>query len=93
MIFNYSLKNYNFRIVIYMIFLSVAGILVLRSASGGDPSIVGKQILGVAVSFVCTLIYAGCVALLAAVLLTGHSSGGATRWLKIFGFTFSRLSF
>ena len=51
MIFNYSLKNYNFRIVIYMIFLSVAGILVLRSASGGDPSIVGKQILGVAVSF------------------------------------------
>ena len=103
MIFNYSLKNYNFRIVIYMIFLSVAGILVLRSASGGDPSIVGKQILGVAVSFVCcllismidyhrifrlsTLIYAGCVALLAAVLLTGHSSGGATRWLKIFGFT------
>ena len=56
MIFNYSLKNYNFRIVIYMIFLSVAGILVLRSASGGDPSIVGKQILGVAVSFVCCLL-------------------------------------
>ncbi len=103
MIFNYSLKNYNFRIVIYMIFLSVAGILVLRSASGGDPAIVGKQILGVAVSFVCcllismidyhrifrlnTLIYVGCVALLAAVLIAGHSSGGATRWLKILGFT------
>ena len=103
MIFNYSLKNYNFRIVIYMVFLSVAGILVLRSASGGEPAIVGKQILGAAVSFICcvllsmidyhrifrlnTLIYIGCNVLLAAVLITGHSSGGATRWLKIFGFT------
>lgn len=103
MIFNYNLRNYNFRIVFYMLFLSVAGILVLKSASGGEASIVGKQIIGVAASFaICLvislidyhrifrfngLIYLGCIVLLAAVLITGHSAGGATRWLKIFGFT------
>lgn len=103
MIFNYNLRNYNFRIVLYMAFLSVAGILVLKSASGGDSGIVGKQIIGVAVSFAAclivsfidyhrifrfnVLIYLGCVALLVAVLVTGHDSHGATRWLRIFGFT------
>ena len=43
MIFNYSLKNYNFRIVIYMIFLSVAGILVLRSARLSESRFWGWQ--------------------------------------------------
>ena len=103
MIFNYNLRNYNFRIVLYMLFLSVAGILVLKSASGGDSSVVGKQIMGVALSFTACiiisfidyhrifrfniLIYVGCVLLLIAVLITGHDSHGATRWLNIFGFT------
>ncbi len=103
MIFNYNLRNYNFRIVLYMLFLSIAGILVLRSASGGDSSVVGKQIMGVALSFTACiiisfidyhkifrfniLIYVGCVVLLIAVLIAGHNSHGATRWLNIFGFT------
>ena len=103
MIFNYNLRNYNFRIVLYMLFLSIAGILVLRSASGGDSSVVGKQIMGVALSFTASiiisfidyhkifrfniLIYVGCVVLLIAVLIAGHNSHGATRWLNIFGFT------
>ena len=104
MIFNYNLRNYNFRIVLYMLFLSIAGILVLRSASGGDSSVVGKAdygrgafVISLHYHFVSfdyhkifrfnILIYVGCVVLLIAVLIAGHNSHGATRWLNIFGFT------
>lgn len=101
MIFDYNFKNYNFRILIYMLILSVLGILVIGSASGQDSSVVNKQIFGVAISLgLClvislidyhryfkfsTLIYLGCVTMLAAVLFIGHKSKGATRWLRIGG--------
>lgn len=101
MIFDYKLKNYNFRIILYMLALSTLGVLVVASASGQDRSTVSKQIVGVAISLiVCvivslidyhkyskfsTLIYIGCVSVLLAVLLIGKNTKGATRWLKIGG--------
>lgn len=101
MIFDYNFKNYNFRILIYMLALSILGILVIGSASGRDSSVVNKQIFGVVFSLVVCLIvslidyhryfkfsmliYLGCVAMLMAVLLIGKNTKGATRWLRIGG--------
>ena len=99
MIFDYHIRNYNFRILIYMLLLSVLGILAIGSASGRDSSTVSKQIFGVGISLaVClvlslidyhryfrftTVIYVACVAMLGAVLLFGKNTKGATRWLKL----------
>lgn len=101
MIFDYQLRNYKFRILFYMILLSVIGILAVASASNQDNSAVIKQIIGVLLSLtVCvilslvdyhqyfrfsTIIYAVCTGLLAAVLLFGRTTKGATRWLRIGG--------
>ena len=52
MIFDYQFRNYNFRALIYMILLSVLGILVVGSASNQDRSSVIKQIIGVVVSLI-----------------------------------------
>lgn len=102
MIFDYRLKNYNFRIIIYMILLSALGVIILGSASGQDRAVVMKQLVGVGISLTAciivslidyhkifkfnVLIYAGCVLLLVAVLLIGKTTKGATRWLAIGGF-------
>lgn len=99
MIFDYHIRNYNFRILIYMLLLSVLGILAIGSASGRDSSTVSKQIFGVGISLAAclvislidyhryfrftTVIYVACVAMLGAVLLFGKNTKGATRWLKI----------
>ena len=101
MIFDYQFRNYNFRALIYMILLSVLGILVVGSASNQDRSSVIKQIIGVVVSLIIclvlslidyhqyfrftTLIYVVCAGMLAAVLLFGRTTKGATRWLRIGG--------
>ena len=100
MIFDYQFRNYNFRALIYMILLSVLGILVVGSASNQDRSSVIKQIIGVVVSLIIclvlslidyhqyfrftTLIYVVCAGMLAAVLLFGRTKG-ATPWLRIGG--------
>lgn len=99
MLLDYNFRNYNFRLVFYLLCLSVIGILSVGSASGQDNSAVSKQIFGVIVSLIIcivlslidyhyyfrfyTFIYAGCVILLAAVLLVGKNTKGATRWLKL----------
>ena len=44
MIFDYNFKNYNFRIIFYMLALSTLGVLVVASASGQDRATVLKQI-------------------------------------------------
>lgn len=101
MIFEYNFKNYNFRIILYMLALSVLGVLLIGSASGRDSSTVMKQIVGALVALAAclvlslidyhryfkfsALIYLGCVGFLIAVLLIGKHTKGATRWLKIFG--------
>ena len=101
MFFDYNFKYYNYRLVLYMVALSVIGILVVASASGQDSSTVTKQIIGILVGFTLAiglsiidyhriinlyaLDYAVCILLLGAVLVMGHTAGGATRWIDVPG--------
>ena len=87
MLFDYDFKNYNFRILIEIFLLNIIGVLVLRSASNMDTALVTKQIVGIVVGFVLaiglslidyhkianlsSMIYIGCIIILAAVLLIG----------------------
>ena len=48
----YSLKKYNFRIILYALSLSILGVLIIGSATGGDTKVVNRQILGIIVSSV-----------------------------------------
>lgn len=99
----YRLKNYNFRLVIWLVALSGLGILLVGSAK---ESLQGKQIfgviLGLAVMTVISLIdfswilnfywiiYVFNMAMLLLVIVSpyGKNSGGATRWINIGGFQF-----
>ena len=97
--FDYNFRRYNVRVLLYMLLLSGIGILAIWSATNQDRSITGKQIMGIAVGLVLavalslidyhkllslsTLIYGGCIVLLAAVLIMGKSRGIATRWLVL----------
>ena len=98
---DYNFKYYNYRLVLYMLSLAVIGILVVASASNQDSGIVTKQIIGVMVGFAMAiglsiidyrklvklyvLVYGLCILLLGAVLVMGHTAGGATRWIYIPG--------
>ena len=97
--FDYDFKNYNFRLMTYMIALNVIGVLVVRSATNKDPDFVTKQMLGVlvglAIAIVLSLIdyhkilnltaiiYLLCVASLVAVLIWGRSVNNAKRWIEV----------
>lgn len=92
----YKLKDYNFRLVFWLIAISILGILLVGSA---EASLQNKQmmgvILGVVVMVIVSLmdfswilnfqwiIYFGNIIMLAAVRLVGESSGGATRWIDL----------
>ena len=96
MLRQYRLKDYNFPLIIWVIALSVIGILVIGSAK---ESVQTKQIagliLGLVVMVITSLIdyswvldfywlsYFVGIGLLAAVLLAGENVGGATRWIRI----------
>ncbi len=98
---DYNFRYYNYRLVLYMLSLSIIGILVVASASNQDSSTVTKQITGVIVGFALAiglsiidyrkiirlyaLDYGSCILLLGAVLVVGHTAGGATRWINIPG--------
>ncbi len=101
MLLNYNFKNYNYRLFLYVLVLNTIGVLVIRSATNQDMSLVGKQIMGIAVGSVVMIglslidyrrilnfslaAYGICIVLLLAVLLVGVSHGGATRWLVLPG--------
>lgn len=101
MFLDYNFKYYNYRLVLYMLALSIIGILVVASASNQDSSTVTKQIIGVMVGFALViglsildyhkiimlyaLDYGVCILLLGAVLVMGHKAGGATRWIHLPG--------
>jgi rod shape determining protein RodA len=103
MLKRYSIRDYNFRLVIYLIILTVLGILVIGSAKEGNNQT--KQMLGLALglagmltvslidySFILKLSFVWYVislGLLAAVILGfGASSHGATRWIEVAGIQF-----
>ena len=43
MILNYNFKNYNFRLILYVLALNFIGLLVINSASGQDSGLVQRQ--------------------------------------------------
>ncbi|MDO4345520.1 MAG: FtsW/RodA/SpoVE family cell cycle protein [Eubacteriales bacterium] len=99
MLKQYRLRDYKFRLVLWVTALSVLGILIIGSA---DKDLQNKQILGLIMGFVLMIVvslfdyvwllkfywifYFIGLALLVAVMLVGTSAGGATRWLDL-GFT------
>ena len=47
MFYDYEFKHYNIRLILYMTALNILGILVIRSATNLNETMVSKQILGV----------------------------------------------
>lgn len=99
----YQLKNYNFRLIVLVLALSIMGILVIGSAKESSQI---KQIIGLGLSLVVMvvaslvdytwllklqwLMYAGSIAILAAVIFFGKDVNGSRRWFEIphIGLTF-----
>lgn len=101
MLFDYELKNFNYRLFLYVFLLNILGVLVIRSATNQDMAVVGKQILGIVVGLAIAVglslidyhkilsasavIYGIGILGLIAVLFLGKNVGGATRWLVLPG--------
>lgn len=93
MLDGYKLRYYPFRLLFYILVLNVIGVLAIYSATGGDKSMVAKQIFGIVLGLVVVvflslihyrkimdlmwIIYGICIILLLAVLLFGYSPEGA----------------
>ena len=103
MLKRYSIRNYNFRLVIYLVALTILGILVIGSAKEGNNQT--RQIMGLILglgamivvslvdySFVLRFVwifYSMDLVLLAAVIFGfGENHKGATRWIEIAGIQF-----
>ena len=97
----YKLKDYNFRLIIWLLALSSLGVLLVGSA---EPSLQGRQLagvmLGLTIMFIVSLTdfswimnfywigYAFNALLLLLVIVLGYNAGGATRWITIAGLRF-----
>jgi len=101
MLRQYKLKEYNFRLILWVVALSIIGILLIGSA---EESVQFKQILGVGLGITAMVIVslfdyswllnfywifyaAGCV-MLALVPILGKEVNGATRWIDLRVFQF-----
>ncbi len=99
----YSIRNYNFRLVVYLIALTILGILVIGSAKEGNNQT--RQILGLVLGLCAMIVislidytfvlrftwilYAVDLLLLSAVIAGfGSNHKGATRWIEIAGIQF-----
>ena len=96
MLKQYKLKDYNFRLVLWLIAISGVGILLVGSA---QHSLQSRQVMGVVMGLAVMLIlslmdfswilnfywiiYFGNIIMLLAVRLFGSSAGGATRWIDL----------
>lgn len=101
MIKHYRIRDYDFKLIILVVALTVIGIMAIGSAKEDLQS---KQIAGFAFGFFLMLVlslfdysiilrfywimYAANVVLLVLVQQMGDSAGGAQRWLNIFGIRF-----
>lgn len=103
MLKQYQIKNYNFRLIIYVVALTMIGINVIGSA---QKSVQSKQVLGLLLglfvmlvvsvidySFILRfnwLIYIFNIGLLSLITfhVFGDDAGGAVRWIEIAGFRF-----
>lgn len=95
---NYKFKDYDFRLIVFVVSVTIIGLLVVNSAS---PDLTKKQTLGFIAGFFIMIIlsfvdyhfwlkffwviYAVNLGLLIAVIVKGQSSGGAQRWFSLFG--------
>jgi len=98
---NYRLRDYDFKLILMVIALTVIGVMAIGSA---EESLQTKQLVGMLVGIVIMitlsffnysmflklywLMYLGNLVLLLLVLLMGKSGGGAQRWLRIGGLQF-----
>ncbi len=99
MIGKYNIRAHNLLLMVLVISLNFIGILILRSASNNDLSVVTRQIIGsfagIAICLIVSLIdynrilkyskfiYIGTVVMLLLVLLYGAVSHGAGRWIVV----------
>ena len=102
MLRRYKLKNYNFRLVILLIAISIIGVLLIGSADSADQK---KQAIGVVLGVVIMIIvslldyswllnfywvlYIGNLMMLGVLYLGGSTAKntfGATRWIQIGSF-------
>lgn len=97
----YKLRNYDFKLIIFVTILSLIGYLAIGSAK---ESVQSKQMYGIIIGFVLMIIlslidyshylflywvfYGANVILLASVLAFGRDVNGATRWIVIAGIQF-----
>lgn len=95
----YNIRNFNFRLLLYVLVLNMIGVLVINSAVAGDKSYISRQLIGLFgglfIALVLSLvnyrylmklnvvIYLGCIAILLAVILAGQKSGGSRRWIVL----------
>ncbi|HIX58302.1 MAG TPA: FtsW/RodA/SpoVE family cell cycle protein, partial [Candidatus Blautia gallistercoris] len=101
MLKQYKLRFYNFRLIVWLVALSIIGVLLVGSAR---ESLQNRQMFGVifglCVMLVVSLIdfswilnfswimYVGNLVMLLAVYLLGESTNGATRWINLGFVTF-----
>ena len=101
MLKQYKLKDYNFRLIIWIVALSILGIMVIGSANSSFQlkQLVGLG-LGIAAMVIVSLIdyswllnfywifYVAGIAMLALVPVVGKNVNGATRWIDLGFFQF-----
>ena len=101
MLKQYKLKDYKFRLVIWVTALSILGVMVVGSA---QEDLMSKQIVGLILGLVCMVIislidytwimnfywiaYIGGVILMALLPVLGKEVNGAQRWIVIGGLQF-----
>ena len=98
---SYKLKDYNFRLVLWLVLLSGLGVLLVGSAMESlQMRQLGGVIGGIVIMFVISmmdyswilrfhwLIYIINILMLLAIRFMGKTSGGATRWISIAGIRF-----
>ncbi len=101
MLRQYRLRDYNFRLVLWLTVLAVIGVLLVISADG---SLRNKEIAGVAAGLAAMVVvslfdfswimqfswvfYVINILMLAAVRVMGNTINGATRWISIGGIRF-----
>ena len=88
MLKQYRLRDYRFRLVFYVVALTIIGIMVVGSAK---PGLILGLIVMVCISLIdynfilkfSWIFYFVNVALLAAIFVIGEKTKGARRWLKL----------
>lgn len=95
---NYKFKDYDFKLILLVVAITIIGLLVVNSAA---PDLTKKQTLGFIAGFFVMIIlslidyhfwlkfwyiiYVVNIGLLIAVIVKGETTGGAQRWFTLFG--------